>query len=86
MMQKKMIKPFLRFAAFFFLFTLRTMSSAELAVVRSCTGSGRTYVGSHTAAFFAARFDLPDVVPVFLVDFELNIFMEASFFLFMLTL
>ena len=86
MMAKKIINLFLRFAAFFFFFALRTLSSAELAAVRSCTGSGRTYVGSHTAAFFSARFDLPDVVPVFLVDFELNIFMEASFFLFMLTL
>ena len=84
-MQKKMINPFLRFEAFFFCFALRTLSSAEDGTARSRKGSGCTYTVS-LAVFLSTGFVLPGEALVCLVDFELNTFMEASFFLFVLTL
>ena len=85
-MQKKMINPFLRFEAFFFCFALRTLSSAEDGTARSRTVSGCTYTVSLSAVFLSTGLALPGEALVCLVDFELNTFMEASFFLFVLTL
>lgn len=82
-MQKNTIKPFLRFAAFFFFLTLRTLSSAAVTLTVSRTGSGFTRAAAFgAAAFWGAGLAFACVgAAVCLVDFELNIFMENAFFL-----
>ena len=82
-MQKNTTKPFLRFAAFFFFLTLRTLSSAAVTLTVSRTGSGFTRAAALDAAtFFGAGLAFACAgAAVCLVDFELNIFMGDAFFL-----
>ena len=82
-MQKNTTKPFLRYAAFFFFLTLRTLSSAAVTLTVSRTGSGFTRAAAlDAAAFFGAGLAFACAgAAVCLVDFELNIFMGDAFFL-----
>ena len=81
-MQKNTTKPFLRFAAFFFFLTLRTLSSAAVTLTVSRTGSGFTRAAALGAAFLGAGLAFACAgAAVCLVDFELNIFIGDAFFL-----